>query len=106
MVVRRVLYTVKEIFDSYCDINIIYNYTEKNITDLLDQGIPVATGKFTPNKNDSTIVEKHMVTIIGYSDYYFYVAAGNPECSANMIPRGSLRNERNWFSSCLYYISK
>ena len=90
MVVRRVLYKVKEIFDSYCDINKIYNYTEKNITDLLDQGIPVATGKFTPNKNDSTIVEKHMVTIIGYSDYYFYVAAGK-EC-ANAIPRDKLHD--------------
>ncbi len=81
---------VKEIFDSYCDINIIYNYTEKTITDLLDQGIPVATGKFTPKKDDPTIVEKHMVTIIGYSDYYFYVAAGR-EC-ANAIPRDKLHD--------------
>ena len=75
--------------------------SESAIIRKINEGIPVAIGVLDPNPE-----KNHMVTVIGYDYDYFFVAAGNPECSANMIPRGSLRNERNWFSSCLYYISK
>ena len=73
--------------------------SESAIINNIKKGIPVAIGILEPKPEDN-----HMVTVIGYDSEYIYVAAGNPEGSANMIPRADLKNKRSSFSPCLYII--
>lgn len=86
-----------------------YNVTswplnESSIKNFIDKGMPVAIGVLKANPHSK---ENHMVTVIGYDTEYFYVAAGNVEGSANMIPIADIRDgdkRGKWFSSNLYYI--
>lgn len=89
-------------------VNLYGNYnvtgdalSESAIIKKIDQGIPVAIGVVDPCPH---IKKNHMVTVIGYDSEYIYVAAGNPDGSANMIPRTDFVNNRSWFSTYLYYI--
>lgn len=72
---------IDTIFKNYCGkVYNIPNYPS-NIQKYIDAGIPVAIGKI---EKDGV---KHMVTVIGYDNDNFYVAAGNQDGTANIIPK-------------------
>ena len=76
---------------------------ENDIIRKINAGIPVAIGV---TKQCPHFPDQHMVTVIGYDRDFFYVAAGNIEGSANVIPRVDVQdpNKRNWFTRDMYYV--
>ena len=75
--------------------------SESAIISYIKKGIPVAIGVNDPNPRNN-----HMVTIIGFDNENFYLAAGNKNGYANSISKADLRDpdKRKWFTSNFYII--
>lgn len=56
------------------------------LQNTIDKGIPLGAICPPQSANDAS----HMVTIIGYDNDYYYVAAGNPDGTANYVRKSEL----------------
>ena len=82
---------ITKIFGEYCKVvDVAGEYgldnTPNKVAEYIDKGIPL--GAICPPQSANDV--PHMVTIIGYDNDYYYVAAGNPEGTANYVRKNEL----------------
>ena len=58
----------------------------QQVAEYIDNGIPLGAICPPQSAND----DPHIVTIIGYDNDYYYVAAGNPDGTANYVRKNEL----------------
>lgn len=73
-------------FEEYCNI-VKRVYEPATIESYIDKGVPVAVVDIVSTEADKE-PNKHMVTIIGYDNNFYYTAAGNKKGHATVYPKG------------------
>lgn len=85
---------ITKIFGEYCNVVDVADVAGKDgldntpnkVAEYIDKGIPLGAICPPQSAND----DPHMVTIIGYDNDYYYVAAGNPDGTANYVRKNEL----------------
>lgn len=84
-------------FEDYCTVE-MEEFDPPVVESYINQGIPVGVVALDPNR--------HMVTVIGYDNDFYYTSAGNNKGHATIYPKGEFYKHGNSYRIIKINISK